>query len=62
MMTLNQDWHGVPAGTRLIPVNQFTDLHGDTIFQVKREDGELLPDHFGPAITTRIAAEFLSDA
>ena len=59
---LTEDWHNVPAGTRLIPLNQFTDFHGNPVFQVKREDGELLPEHFGLATTTRIAGEFLADA
>lgn len=56
---LNQDWHGVPAGTKLIIIGNYVNVQDSEILIVEREDGELLPTPWDMHKTTDIAPEFL---
>lgn len=56
---LNTAWHGVPAGTVVVVVGQYTDIQGNDILVVEREDGQLLPGPWGEDARANIAADFL---
>jgi hypothetical protein len=59
LATLNTEWHGVPAGTRLILHTTYRDVQENEIAVVSRTDGEELPGPWGPGYRTNVAIEFI---
>jgi len=60
--TLNTEFHGTPAGTKLIVVDQYVDCQDNEILIVERADGLDLPALGGPYFRTNIAARFVTVA
>ena len=56
---LNADWFGVPAGTELVIIDQFTDWQDNPILVVERIDGQQLPSLGGDYVRSNVAASFV---
>ena len=55
---LNQEWHGVPAGTALEIIKTIISF-GEPIHHCRRADGENLPGPWGKGPTGCIATKFV---